>query len=98
MTDLLIMMAALVAAIVRIIYLQRVLSKTYKRLERVERRLNSARLTLAEVRDEVDYYLEENQTLKDILTDVAKGEAHVWIGEDGLVRAARKPAGETPIH
>ena len=98
MTDLLIMTAALVAAIIWTIYLQRVVSRLTKRSVSINRRLNSARLTLAEVRDEVDYYLEENQTLKDILTDIAKGEAHVWIGEDGLVRAVRKPAGETPIH
>jgi len=98
MTDLLIMTAALVAAIIWTIYLQRVVSRLTKRSVSINRRLNSARLTLAEVRDEVDYYLEENQTLKDILTDVAKGEVHVWIGEDGLVRAVRKPAGETPIH
>ena len=98
MTDLLIMTAALVAAIIWTIYLQRVVSRLTKRLASISRRLQVARMTLAEVRDEVDDCLEENQTLKDILTDVAKGEAHVWVGEDGFVRAARKPAGDIQIH
>lgn len=98
MTDTIIMMAALVAAIAWTIYLQRVVNKLTRRLTIVGRRLHSASVTLADVKCEVDDCLEENQLLKDILTDVAKGEAHVWIGEDGLVRAARKPAGNTPVH
>ena len=98
MTDTLIMVATLVVALCWIVYQQRVVDKITKRLTSMNRRLQEARLTLAEVRDEVDDCLEENQTLKDILTDVAKGEAHVWIGEDGLVRAARKPVGDIQIH
>lgn len=98
MTDTIIMMAALVAAIAWTIYLQRVVNKLTRRLTITGRRLHSARVTLADVKCEVADCLEENQTLKDVLTDVAKGEADVWIGEDGLVRAKRKPTGRTPIH
>jgi cell division protein FtsB len=98
MIDLLIMMAALVAAIGWTVYLQRVLSKTYKRLEKVEQRLLSARVTLAATKKTNELLSNEVDFLKQVLFDVAKGEAHVWIGEDGLVRATRTADGETPVH
>jgi uncharacterized membrane-anchored protein YhcB (DUF1043 family) len=97
MTDILILMAALVVAMVWVGFQQRRLTTTLKRLERVEKRLHSAKLTLAATKKEVNGCLGENQLLKEVLTDVAKGEAHVWI-EDGEVRATRTASRETPIH
>ena len=97
MVDILIMMAALVTAIGWTVYLQRVLSKTYKRLEKVEKRLHSAKLTLTATKDENMNLKAETMFLKNVLYDVAKGEAHVWIEDDEL-RATRTADGETPIH
>jgi hypothetical protein len=94
----LILMAALVVAICWTIYQQRVVTRLIKRLANVDRRLASAHLTLTGARVKSNDCFEENDLLKEILVDVAKGEAHVWIGEDGLVRATRKPAGEIQIH
>jgi hypothetical protein len=98
MTDILVMMATLVVAMCWIVYQQRVVDKLTKRLTSMDRRLNSARLTLTDAKREVDECLQENELLKAVLTDVAKGEAHVWIGEDGDVRATRTADRETPIH
>lgn len=77
------MMAALVAAIGWIIYQEMTLRATRKRLEGAKRA--------------VEVVASENEFLKDVLTDVAKGEAHVWF-EDGEVRAARAAAGKASIH
>lgn len=98
MEALLTMMAALVAAIAWIIRLQRRLTVTTKRLERMDKLLHSAKLTVTGARREMDGCLAENQLLKTVITDVAKGEAHVWIGDDGEVRATRTADRETPIH
>ena len=49
----------------------------------------------AETLEEMDEHIE---LLESVLSDVAKGEAHVWIGEDGDIRATRTATGETPIH
>ena len=91
------MMATLVVAIVWIIRQEITIRTTNKRLGIVDKRLHSAKLTLTDARREVDGCLEENQLLKTIITDVAKGEAHVWI-EDGEVRATRTAHRETPVH
>jgi len=99
MTYTIIMMAAaLVAATAWTIYLQRVVNKLTRRLTITGRRLHSARVTLADTKQDNEYLDNEVEALKDVLTDVAKGEADVWIGDDGLVRAKRKPTGRTPIH
>ena len=92
------MMAALVAALCWIIYQQRVVDRLTKRLTSMDRRLNSARLTLAAAKESIDQCANENELIKAVITDVAKGEAHVWIGEDGNVRATRKADRKTPIH
>jgi uncharacterized protein YoxC len=97
MTETLVMMAALVAAMGWVIFQQLLVNRLTKRLANVDRRLASARLTLAATKKEVNGCLGENQLLKEVLTDVAKGEAHVWI-EDGEVRATRTASRETPIH
>ena len=98
MIDTLIMMAALVTAIVWIIYLQRVVDRLTKRMTFRDRQLHSAKLTVTGTMESIEKCIEENETLKQILVDVANGDAHVWIGEDGRVRAKRKHTGETPIH
>ena len=91
------MMAALVAAIVWIIRLQRSLTTTHKRLAKAEQRLRSAKLTLTQTKEQNEELKAETMFLKNVLLDVAKGEAHVWIEDDEL-RAARTATGETPIH
>jgi len=48
----------------------------------------------AETLEEMDEHIE---LLESVLSDVAKGEAHVWI-EDGEVRAQKRAAGEIQIH
>ena len=97
MIDTLIMVAALVAAIFWIGLQQRMLTTTTKRLEKVEKRLHSAKLTLTTTKDENMDHKAEIMFLKNVLFDVAKGEAHVWIEDDEL-RAARKPVGGTQVH
>ena len=97
MIDILIIMAAFVAAIFWIGLQQRRLTTTTKRLEKVEKRLHSAKLTLTATKDENMNLKAETMFLKNVLYDVAKGEAHVWIEDDEL-RAARTATGETPIH
>lgn len=97
MIETLIMMAALVAAIVWIIRLQRSLTTKHKRLVKAEQRLRSAKLTLTQTKEQNEALVAETMFLKHILFDVAKGEAHVWI-EDGELRATRTATGETPIH
>jgi cell division protein FtsB len=97
MVDILIMMAALVVAMVWVGFQQRRLTTTLKRLERVEKRLHSAKLTLADTKETNEALVAETMFLKHVLFDVAKGEAHVWI-EDGELRAARTADRETPIH
>ena len=48
----------------------------------------------AETLEEMDEHIE---LLESVLSDVAKGEAHVWI-EDGEVRAQKRATGEIQIH
>jgi hypothetical protein len=48
----------------------------------------------AETLEEMDEHIE---LLESVLTDVAKGEAHVWI-EDGDVRAQKRATGEIQMH
>ena len=97
MTATLAMTVTLVAAMGWVIFQQLLVNRLTKRLASVERRLASARLMLAATKEEVNGCLGENQLLKEVLTDVAKGEAYVWI-EDGEVRATRTASRETPIH
>ena len=91
------MMVALVVAMIWVSFQQRRLTTTTKRLHKVEQRLHSAKLTLAATKDENMDHKAEIMFLKNVLYDVAKGEAHVWIEDDEL-RAARTATGETPIH
>ena len=98
MVDVLVLVAALVAAVGWIIYQQRVLAKATARLVRMDKRVNSARMTLTAAKSHINACLEENEMLKTVLTDVAKGEAHVWIGEDGDIRATRTVTGAAPLH
>lgn len=97
MVDLFIMMTALVFAIVWTVYLQRVLSKTHKRLDKAEQRLNSTKVMLGITKKTNEELNSEVVFLKTVLFDVALGEAHVWI-EDGELRATRTADRETPIH
>ena len=98
MMNTLILMAAILIATFWVGFQQRTLTTTLKRLEKVERRLHSAKLTLTSTKQTNEELMAESLSLKAVLTDVAKGEAHVWIGEDGDVRAARKADRKTPIH
>lgn len=97
MEALLTMMAALVAAVFWIGFQQRRLTTTTKRLVKAEQRLHSAKLTLTQTKEQNEALKAETMFLKNVLFDVAKGEAHVWI-EDNELRAARTATGETPIH
>jgi|31_taG_2_1085359.scaffolds.fasta_scaffold60244_1 cell division protein FtsB len=97
MTDILIMMATLMVALVWVILLQRRVTTTLHRLEIAERRRNSAQLTLRATKTDNEELTAEVAVLKQILLDVAKGEANVWI-EDGELRAARTAAGNTSVH
>jgi uncharacterized protein YlxW (UPF0749 family) len=91
------LMAALVVAIFWVGFQQRRLTTTTKRLVKAEQRLYSAKLTLTQTKEQNEALMAETMFLKNVLYDVAKGEAHVWIEDDEL-RATRLPAGETPIH
>jgi hypothetical protein len=53
---------------------------------------------LIEAEKELIEAKEELAFLKNVLRDVAMGDAHVWVGDDGEVRAARAIAGNTSIH
>jgi hypothetical protein len=90
MTETLTMMAILLVAIVWIIRQEMI-------LQRANKRLDDADAILGRAKEVTEALVAENQLLKAVLTDVAKGEADVWI-EDGEVRATKLPAGETPIH
>ena len=90
MTETLTMMAVLLVAIVWIIR-QEVI------LQRANKRLDDADAILGRAKEVTEALVAENQLLKDVLTDVATGDAHVWI-EDGEVRATRTASGGTPIH
>lgn len=92
-----ILAATLVVAIFWVGFQQRRLTTTTKRLERVEKRLHSAKLTLAATKETNEALMAETMFLKNVLYDVATGEAHVWIEDDEL-RAARTATGGTPIH
>lgn len=97
MEGLLGMMATLVVAFVWIICLQRMLTTAYGRLSKVEQRLHSAKLTLTQTKEQNEALTAEVGILKQILFDVATGDADVWI-EDGELRAARTAAGGTSVH
>ena len=97
MIDTLIMMATLVVAMIWVGFQQRRLTTTLKRLHKVEQRLHSAKLTLTATKDENMDHKAEIMLLKNVLFDVAKGEAHVWIEDDEL-RATRTATGEIPVH
>ena len=90
MTETLTMMAILLVAIVWIIRQEMVLRSIKDELEAADDVLDKAE-------EAVRCVVSENQLLKDVLTDVATGDAHVWI-EDGEVRATRTASGGTPIH
>ena len=91
------MMATLVVAIVWIIRQQRRVSTTHKRLMKVEQRLRSAKLTLTQTKEQNEALAARTMLLENVLMDIAKGEAHVWI-EDGELRAARTTAGKVQVH
>lgn len=90
MTETLTMMAILLVAIVWIIRQEMI-------LQRANRRLDDADAILGRAKEVTEALVAENQLLKAVLTDVAAGDAHVWI-EDGEVRATRTASRETPIH
>jgi len=92
-----ILAAALVVAIFWTGFQQRKLTTTTKRLEKAEKRLHSAKLTLTATKETNEALMAETMFLKNVLFDVAKGEAHVWIEDDEL-RATRLPDGEAPVH
>ena len=98
MIDTLIMMAALVVAIIWIVFQQWRANTTFRLLTKSNKRLRSAKLTLAATKDENLDLKAEIMFLKTVVRDVATGDAHVWIGEDGEVRAVRATAGNTSIH
>ena len=98
MIDTLIMMAALVVAVIWIAFQQWRANITFRLLAKSNKRLRSAKLTLAATKDENMDLKAEIMFLKNVLRDVATGDAHVWVGEDGEVRAARATAGNTSIH
>jgi cell division protein FtsB len=98
MIDTLIMMAALVAAIIWIVFQQWRANITFRLLTKSNKRLRSAKLTLAATKETNEALVAENEFLKTVIRDVAMGDAHVWVGEDGEVRAARATAGNTSIH
>jgi len=91
------MMATLVVAIFWTSFQQRKLTTTTKRLVKAEQRLHSAKLTLTQTKEQNEELMAETMFLKNVLFDVAKGEAHVWI-EDGELRATRTANRETPMH
>jgi len=98
MIDTLIMMAALVAAVIWIVFQQWRANITFRLLTKSNKRLRSAKLTLAATKDENMDLKAEIMFLKNVIRDVAMGDAHVWVGEDGEVRAARATAGNTSVH
>jgi cell division protein FtsB len=98
MIDTLIMMAALVAAVIWIAFQQWRANKTFRLLTKSNKRLRSAKLTLAATKDENLNLKAEIMFLKNVLRDVATGDAHVWVGDDGEVRAVRATAGNTSVH
>jgi len=97
MIDLFIMMTALVFATVWTVYLQRVLSKTHKRLDKAEQRLNSTKVMLGIAKKTNEELNDEVAVLKSILFDVALGEADVWI-EDGELKGKKRTTGTTQVH
>lgn len=97
MGDILILMATLVVAFFWVGFQQRRLTTTLKRLHKVEQRLHSAKLTLTEAKRANEELTAETMFLKNVLYDVANGDAHVWIEDDEL-RAMRTATGEIPVH
>ncbi len=93
-----ILAAALMAALFLIGFLLRELRKITRTMEKSTQRWMSARKTLAAAKEANEALMAETMFLKTVIRDIAKGEAHVWIGEDGELRAARTADGETPIH
>lgn len=92
-----ILAAALMAALFLIGFLLRALRNLTKTMEKSTQRWMSARKTLVATKEQNEALKAETMFLKNVLFDVAKGEAHVWIEDDEL-RAARTATGETPIH
>jgi len=90
MTDILVMVAPLLVAILWVIQQERSIRKANKKLAGIERQL-------IQTKDTNNLLMRDNEYLKSILLDVAYGELHVWIEDDEL-RATRLPAGEVPIH
>jgi hypothetical protein len=68
-----------------------------RRLVKAEQRLHSAKLTLTDTKELNQQLAVEVVFLKQVMFDVAKGEADVWI-EDGELRAARTATDDTPVH
>ena len=91
MTDLLIMMAALVAAFFWIWFQEHQIRKLSAQLAKAENERDLAS-------KHAELHATENEFFKTVLLDVAKGEAHVWIGENGELIATRTAAGEAPLH
>ena len=92
-----ILAAALMAALFLIWFLLRELRKITRTMEKSTQRWMSARKTLTATKQTNEELMAETMFLKNVLYDIAKGEAHVWI-EDGELRATRTATGETPIH
>ena len=91
----LILTAALVAAAFWIVSQERLIKTITKQLEKTEQQL----LYEPEPEPEPDRDALEAEVvfLKNVLMDVANGDAYVWV-EDGELRAARTVIGETSIH
>jgi len=89
----LILTAALVAAAFWIVSQERLIKTITKQLEKTEQQL----LYEPEPEPDRDALEAEVVFLKNVLMDVANGDAYVWV-EDGELRAARTVIGETSIH
>lgn len=89
----LILTAALVAAAFWIVSQERLIKTITKQLENTEQQL----LYEPEPEPDRDALEAEVVFLKNVLMDVANGDAYVWV-EDGELRAARTVIGETSIH
>jgi hypothetical protein len=97
MTELILTPILMVAA-VWIILQQRWLREQHRRTAKAEQRLYSTKLTLTHTKEVNEALVEETHLLRQILTDVARGEANVWIDEQGNTRAEKCAGRKTPVH
>jgi hypothetical protein len=93
----LILTAALVAAAFWVVSQERLIKTITKQLEKTEQQLLYEPEPEPEPEPDRDALEAEVVFLKNVLMDVANGDAYVWV-EDGELRAARTVIGETSIH